>query len=656
MFPLGLTVLSGFYIIKRLQEKKQDKNITHNELDKITTHNELDKEEKEKQINHHLKVNTLALTTNVIGHVFYPAKLLSLGLISYNMIPILKETEKSLLVDKEIKNNFLNSIIGVVCIGSGEYLSATLVTGLYHLGDKMVIKTKDRSIKMLGNTSQQADKAWLVLDDGSEIETNIKKVKPNDIISVNTGNMIPVNGQIIEGSAIVDQQALTGESLLSKKTTGDNVLANTFVISGKVLVKIHHDDIDTNAEKIRYILHHTAEYKTDIQSNSENLADKVALPLIGVAGLLSPIIGIIPATALLYSSPGNSIKTFVSLQTENYLVSLSKLGILIKDGRALEELLKVDTILFDKTSTLTMGEPIVGNIMTCSELSQIDIMHYAATAEYQINHPIAHAILNYAKDHHIATTLVNDAHYEIGYGISVHIDNTIIQAGSLQFMEMENIEIPPQIQQAQINYHKQGHAIVAVAIDKEIKGIIEIKQQLKSETKVMLKTLRQHNINYIGILSDDRQQATQQLAKELNMDGYFYDVLPQDKVTIIADMQKQGRKVCFIGNGLNDSIAIKQANVSISFTEENVIDNDLVQILMDKNISHLPQIFEAAEKLSVDTKRILAMLAGIATLTSVGAVFLQMRIVGAVGLQCAENVMGFGYSLRPLKEKNFNKK
>ncbi|MCK5718608.1 MAG: HAD family hydrolase, partial [Thiomargarita sp.] len=459
-------------VIESTKTNKPVKDVKKNSL---INPDSIEVNEKEKQVNHYLKVNTAAFATIAIGYVYHPAKLLGLGLISYSTVPILKKAEKSLLVEKRIKNDLLHSIISVVCIGTGQYFAAALVAGLYHFGDKMVIKTQDHSKAMINDVfQQQPNKVWLLTEDGSEVETAIETVQLNDIIIVNTGNIVPVDGKIVEGAAMIDQHALTGESVLAEKTAGDQVLATTLIISGRILVEIEHTGIDTTVAKVGDILKHTADYKTSIQSRGEQWADKVALPLMGTAGILLPIIGILPATVLLYSSPGNSIKTFASLQTFNYLIFLSKQGILVKDGRALEELLKVDTVLFDKTGTLTIEQPTVGKIITCDTLTKMQVLSYAAAAEHKLTHPIARAILKYAKDNKLATIPIENAHYQMGYGITVHNKNTIIQVGSLRFMDMEGIYIPEIIKQTQTDCHKQGHSIVVVAINKQIKGAIEI--------------------------------------------------------------------------------------------------------------------------------------------------------------------------------------
>jgi cation transport ATPase len=532
MVSLAFKILSVVYIVTRVFEKKLVKKnkVTKNNLkNNWNTSGIVDVRAKEKRIDHHLKVSTLGIATTLIGNVYYPAKLMSLGVISYSIVPILRETEKSLLVEKKVKNDLINSIVSLVCIGTGQYFSTALVAGLYYIGDKMVIKTQDRSKAMVNDLFQlPSNQVVLLTHENEEIEMAIENTQVNDILVVNAGNIVPVDGQVIEGTAMIDQHALTGESALVEKKIGDHLLATTLVISGKIFVRIEHTGIETSAAKIRDILKQTTEYKTSLQSRGEQWADKVALPLMGATGLLVPIIGILPATALLYTNPGNSIKTFISLQTVNYLIFLSKQGILIKDGRALEELFKVDTVLFDNTDAL----------------------------------------------------------------------------------------------------------------------------QFKPEIKAMLDHLRRHQVKHIGLISSEHKQPTQKLAQALAMDSYFYEVLPSDKVKIIKKLQQQKKTVCFVGNGIHNGPAMKQANVSISFSDASTITTDSAQIiLMDGNLSHLPALLISAQSLSIDTKRILSLLGTTTGIVIMGTVFSKMRIIGAVGLEIVENVTGFGYVMRPLKDK-----
>jgi Cu2+-exporting ATPase len=641
MIFLGLEVLASTYVVMRIVEKKRKNSLAIQS-----------KNDQEKQANHYLKVNLLSFVFLLLSNISSVSLLVGLYLISYSSVPILRKSEKSLFQEKRVKNDTLNSMVTIISIGMGKYYIATLVAGLYHFGDKMVIKTQDHSKTMLHDIfNQQLSKVVLLTPQGVETDVSIKTIKAGNIIVVYAGNMIPVDGYIIEGAAMIDQHMLTGESMLVEKTIGDQVFSSTLLTSGKIFIQVQYSGNDTNAAQICNILENTSEHKTAIQLYSEKLADKVAIPLICLSTIALPVVGVLPALTILYSSPGNSIKTFASLQTFSYLIHLSKQNILVKDGRALETLLKVDTVLFDKTGTLTEEQPTIGEIIDCHDLSVREILTYAATAEYRLSHPIAKAIFKHAESKGLKIKPVKKVHYELGYGIKVKIDSDIIKVGSLRFLEMENIIIPNSIKEIESNWHKKGYSIIALAKNKHLQGVIQIKPKLRPGIENMLRCLRDQGIEYLGIVSGDQKEPTQNLAKKLEMDTYFHDVLPQDKAAIVEKLQQQGRTVCFIGDGINDTIAMKKSNVSVSFSDASAVTSNLAQIVLTKNnITDLPTLFKTAENSHSDTQKIVKSLGGTATFQVISAGLLGMTVVGAIILQVAVNSIGFSYTMRSLKK------
>jgi Cu2+-exporting ATPase len=304
-----------------------------------------------------------------------------------------------------------------------------------------------------------------------------------------------------------------------------------------------------------------------------------------VSAIAWPFLGTSSAAALLFSVPSNTIRVLPALQTFNHITLASKNSILIKDGRVLEELVKVDTVLFDKTGTLTKIEPEVGQIISCDDLSADEILRYAAIAESRLNHPLARAIVKQAEHLHLPDT--DHANYQIGYGVTVEMNGQTIQVGSARFMEREGILLPTAIKTANEQAQQTGDSLVMVAVDQKLKGAIEIQPQLRPEVKAVMRDLRQRDIKQLAIVSGDHQKPTQKLAKELGMDDYFYEVLPQDKAQLIRDLQAAGHKVCFIGDGLNDAVAMKQANVSICLSDAASITSDMAQVIfIDNSVQH----------------------------------------------------------------------
>ncbi len=216
--------------------------------------------------------------------------------------------------------------------------------------------------------------------------------------------------------------------------------------------------MDTTISQIGHILLHTADFKMTLQTKGEKWADKFATPLLMAGGVSTPIIGIMPAMTILYSGPGNMLKTFSSLQLLSHITLFSRNGIVVKDGRTLETLPKVDTVLFDKTGTLTKEHPEVGEIFSFGDIEKNQILTYAAIAEQRLAHPIAHAIREKAKQNGLLSSTVHleNAHYQIGYGITVLFEGNTIHVGSIRFIEMQGIKISGEIHEIQSSLHDKG--------------------------------------------------------------------------------------------------------------------------------------------------------------------------------------------------------
>lgn len=238
-----------------------------------------------------------------------------------------------------------------------------------------------------------------VLQDGQEIEVGVDTLSVDDIVVVNGGEVIPVDG--IEGTALVDQRALTGETVPAEKSVNDSVFAATLIVSGKLHIQVQQAAEATTLAKIDHILGEAINYKGKAQSTGEEWADKVASPILLLSGVSLPFIGIMPATSVLFSSPGNMIRVLSSLQTINHLSLLFHQQILVKEGCVLEDFKNIDTFLFDKTGTLTTEQPEVIHIVSCEPMTERDILYYAALAEAKQTHPLAQAILAKSKQEKI---------------------------------------------------------------------------------------------------------------------------------------------------------------------------------------------------------------------------------------------------------------
>jgi len=647
MLFLDVGILFGIYIGARLLDEKNKKNLTKSvQISPVKSaikenqgiqiakkHQTLleDTNNSEKTYDYDLKISAVSIGLAAIGNYFPLLHILNVGAISYTSLSFLKQAEKSLVKEGKIGHEMLVSVLTFVALMTGQFFALSIAIFFYHISRKVLAKTQDHSKKVLTHLfEQQPHKVW-VLKNKVEIEVPLETVQVNDIVVVDTGDFVPIDGIIIDGMARVDQHTLTGESQPVEKWVGENVFASTSVINGRISVKVEKTGIDTAISKIGDMLNRTTDFKTSIQSTGEKWANKIVIPLLGISAFSLPIVGLVGTTALLNGGFGNRIRLTAPLGVLNHLSLAAHKGILVKDGRALECLNRVDTILFDKTGTLTSAQPEIGQIILCDDYNENELLTYAAAAEGKLKHPIAYAILKKANDLNLTLPDIEDSQYKIGLGITVFIEKDIIKVGSLRFMKTHNISIPEIIEKAITHSHNNGHSLIIVAINNKIKGAIEIQPSVRLEVKQIISDLRQRGIKHLAIVSGDHKQPTEKLAKYLGMDDYYYEVLPESKAQIVEQLQSEGKVVCFVGDGINDAIAIKKANVSISLKGATSIAIDLAQVvLMDGSLFRLCELFDIAKSLETNLRNALQILIAPAIFNIGGAFLLNFNMMNAV--------------------------
>lgn len=659
MFLLGLEVVFISYAGTRIYEKvwdKPDKKIIKDkklliEKKSLKIDEVVENGKREKDL-HYMKASGVSFVLSglvTVNPIFLPPMLATFAYIS---IPYLRHVENSILKKKKIDGYVLYGIADMMTLGLGYLKTASFAIGLVHTAHFVISNAEERSKKSLANIfTKQPNKVWLLIND-IEIETALKDIKKGDVIVVTTGDIIPVDGVIVKGIASVDQHALTGESQPAEKNIGDNVFASTQVMSGSINIEVQKSGDDTTVSKITEVLNNSIDFKTNSQLKGEQWADSWNLPVLALAMGVIPFLGPVASVVILNGHIAQNIRIVAPLSTLNYLNLASHKGILVKDGRVLEDLSTIDTFLFDKTGTLTSEEPEIGRILVFSnEYSQTDILTYAAAAEGKLKHPIARAILNHAEKEGINIPKVDDSDYIMGYGITVKIDNKLIQVGSHRFMDKEGIKIPTDLDEEMHSAYEAGHSLIMVAIDKKFSGVLEMRASVRPEVKELLKNLRQNGVKHIAIVSGDHQQPTQKLAKDLGMDDYFYDVLPENKAEIVEKLKAEGRKVCFIGDGVNDTIAMKKANISISLSGATSVATDTAQIiLMDGSLIHLTELLKISHDLNRNLQKgwLFNIVPGISTIFYAFTPHLTI----ATALLISQTGLGAGIlnAMSPLKE------
>jgi Cu2+-exporting ATPase len=522
----------------------------------------------------------------------------------YTSIPTFKGARAVLVEERRLGVDVLDAIVVVGCLGTMAIFPGSVLCWCLSFGRVLVKKTQDNSKKLLLNAfGKQPRYVWLYRE-GTEVQVALDRLQPLDVIVVNTGEVVPVDGIVVQGMAMIDQHALTGESTPAEKGVGDRVFAATVMVAGKILVQVEKSGNETASAKISQILNDTAGYKLTSQHKGERLADKAVIPTLAVGAVGMAAMGPGGAVAVLNSDFGTGIRMAAPLAMLSSLALCANKGILVKDGRALELMNEVDTMLFDKTGTLTRERPEVGRIIASQGFTPKRILQFAAAAEKKFHHPIALAILHKAKDLEIELPSTDETQYKVGYGITVAVEGQTICVGSRRFMELEGVGLTPEVEEGLDKAHREGHTMVLVSVNGKLGGALELHAAVRPEVRQIIQGLRDRGIKHIAIISGDHEAPTRKLAESLGMDRHFAQVLPADKADYVIKLQKEGRKVCFVGDGINDSIALKQANVSISLRGASSIATDTAHIVfLEEGLSRICDLRDISRDLDHNVRR-----------------------------------------------------
>lgn len=583
---------------------------------------QLEISETELMLNRQIAFSGLALVSLVGGQLLAPPTLLITVPASFTLsVPVFQKAFTSVKEQGRVTYHVLSAINVTAIWLSGFYVPALAVAMAFYMGEKLLMVTEDRSQKGLIGVFTQQPRVVIVLEAGQERERPLKEIAAGAIVLVRAGSFMPVDGQVVEGLALVDQHMLTGEAKPVEKVPGDPVYASTMVLAGKLQVRVSCAGDATVAAKIGEVLNQTSSYQLALQSKGSKIAHDFALPTLALAGVALVSLGAESGLAILNSSFGTSVRVSSPITMLNLLNIASNNGILLKDGRSLDLLSTVDTVIFDKTGTLTQEQPNVAQLIACSGHDPQRLLALAAAAEKGQNHPIALAILAEAKARHILIPEMDDASYDLGYGLKVKVDSQNVQIGSDRYMAMEGMALPSDLLAAQADCHQRGHSLVLLAVDGQVVGAIELQPTIRPEVTDVLQALGHRGLDTV-VISGDQEEPTRNLAEQLGINRYFANILPEGKADLVQKLQDEGHVVCFVGDGINDSIALKKSNVSVSLRGATTAATDSAQIvLMQESLSQLPFLFELGDDMERSMR--FCMIAGVVPgVITIGGVFL----------------------------------
>lgn len=476
------------------------------------------------------------------------------------------------------------------------------------------------------------DRVWVVKD-GIEVQIPYQDVQVGDRLRIRAGELIPVDGRVVDGLAQVDQRILTGESQPVDKEPGDEVFASTLLLSGRITVEVVTAGDDTVAARIAHTLDETKSYRDTVMLRGRDIADRFVPAKLALASTAAVFVNPRAGLALMWAEMGTGLCISGPMSVMTYLQLLAQQQILVKDGRVFEALGSVDTVVFDKTGTLTEEQPTLGAIHPFDGFDRDTVLRLAATAEQRQPHPIARAIRARAEADGLEPLAVDAGQYELGYGVTVGIGGRVVRVGSARFLTREGVLLPPSVDGIRAQAEAAAHSLIYVGVDDALAGILEMEPTIRPEAREVVGVLKDLGID-LYIISGDHETPTRRMAETLGIENYFSETLPENKAALIQQLRDEGRFVCFVGDGINDAIALQAAQVSISLKGASTAATDTAQILfMDGTLRNLPRLFEMVDEFEESMRRNIVFGFGPGVFTIAGVLFFKFGVAAAMAVQ-----------------------
>ena len=469
----------------------------------------------------------------------------------------------------------MNVLMTAAAIGAaliGEWLEGATVVWLFAIGNFLQVRSLERTRHSIRNLMDLAPpEAWVKVQ-ADIVRKPVEEVMIGDIILVKPGEKIPLDGEIIEGESSINQAPITGESIPVDKTIGDRVYAGTINEHGTLSVKVTRNVSDSTLSKIIHMVEEAQEQKAP----TENFVDQFARFYTPTVFLLAIVIMIFPplfgvgiwqdwfyrGLELLVVACPCALVISTPVAIVSAIGNAARNGVLMKGGIFLEKAHSITTIAFDKTGTLTEGKPKVTDIKTFSG-SKDELLSIALTLESFSTHPIAKAIVDDAIERGIASKPGEMFQTMVGKGVQAMIDETMYYAGNVSMFEEMAIPIADVITEVEALIN-QGKTVVLVGTKEKVIGVIAVSDRIRESTANTLTALKQNGVKQTVILTGDHEGAAKLIASEANIDHYYAELLPEDKVDVIKALQSEGQKVAMVGDGINDAPALATADIGIA--------------------------------------------------------------------------------------------
>jgi cation-transporting P-type ATPase C len=497
------------------------------------------------------------------GPMPLPLERIANGVTLLTAIPVIRSGLEHLFFHKKLNNDILIAAATLLSLLLREGATGLVVIWLVNLSTLVETLTLDRSRRAIRAMLEGDEKnAWLLVD-GQEVSVPLTELKSDDVVIVRVGSKIPVDGVVVQGTALVNQAALTGEPVPLCKEAGNAVLAGSTIEQGTLYVRAEKVGSETSIARIIHLVETASHTRAPIQ----NIADRYAARIIPASFLLAGAVFLLTRdiqrtmTILIVACPcaaGLATPTALSAAMGN----AASRGILIKGGRYLEEAGRMDVLLFDKTGTLTSGHPAVMQVVPLHpEYTSDTILGLAAAAESNANHPLARAVLEAAKAAGIPPKHLPNSEMTVGRGVRAIIDDRPVYVGSAQYMKEVGISL---VTAAESIAQLPDATLLYVAYEQELIGMLALQDTLRPEACEAIHKIREEGVVELGLVTGDTRNTAENIARSLSINHVWSEMMPHDKYRLIKALRRRGHTVGMVGDGINDSPALAHAHVGIA--------------------------------------------------------------------------------------------
>lgn len=486
------------------------------------------------------------------------------------------------LLQRKIEVPVLDATAITVSLITKDFSTASSIMFLLGIGELLEEWTHKKSVDDLARSmSLNVSKVWLKTPENQEILVESSKIEKGDKVVVHMGNVIPFDGEVLDGDAMVNQASLTGESVPVQRTVGNTVFAGTVVEEGEITIRVKEVEGNNRFDQIVTMIEESEKLKSELEGKAEHYADKLVPWTLGATGLTYLLTrNVTKAMSILMVDFCCALKLAMPISVLSAIREASLYNVTVKGGKFLEAVAEADTIVFDKTGTLTKAHPTVVDVVNFNdEYSSDDMLRVAACLEEHFPHSMAKAVVDAASKKGLShEEMHTKVEYIVAHGIATSINGERTVIGSYHFVFEDEKCVVPEGKKPLFESLPLYYSHLYLAIEGKLSAVICIEDPLRDEAAAVVTSLKKAGISKVVMMTGDSERTASVIAKKVGVDEYYAEVLPEDKAAFVEREKAKGRKVIMIGDGINDSPALSAANVGIAISDGAEIAREIADI------------------------------------------------------------------------------